>query len=94
MNNRIKQGRYQPQQQPQPPDIESLDIRLIHTLAKLFGESAKNLKTEQVKKARSNENDIKRDRFSEASRLALMDCKLVKIAPRANVSADYKVVNC
>ena len=65
------------------PDIESLDIRIITALANLFGAKAKNLTTEQVDKARAYENGNKRDQFTDALSLALIDCKAVKNTTRA-----------
>lgn len=65
------------------PDIESLDIRIITALANLFGAKAKNLTSEQVEKARAYENGNKRDQFTDALSLALIDCKVVKNTPRA-----------
>lgn len=65
------------------PDIESLDIRIITALANLFGAKAKNLTAEQVDKARAYENGNKRDQFTDALSLALIDCKAVKNTTRA-----------
>lgn len=65
------------------PDIESLDIRIITALANLFGAKAKNLTAEQVDKARAYENGNKRDQFTDALSLALIDCKAVKSTTRA-----------
>lgn len=65
------------------PDIESLDIRIITALANLFGAKAKNLTSEQVDKARAYENGNKRDQFTDALSLALIDCKAVKNTTRA-----------
>lgn len=65
------------------PDIESLDIRIITALANQFGAKAKNLTPEQVEKAREYENGNKRDQFTDALSLALIDCKAVKNTPRA-----------
>lgn len=65
------------------PDIESLDIRIITALANLFGAKAKNLTSEQVEKARAYENGNKRDQFTDALSLALIDCKAVKNTTRA-----------
>ncbi|MCX8963228.1 hypothetical protein EHW64_19455 [Erwinia psidii] len=67
------------------PDIESLDIRTIATLANLFGDKAKNLTAEQIIKARACENGNKRNQFTDALSLALIDCKAVKNAPRSVV---------
>ncbi|PIJ50657.1 hypothetical protein BL250_07645 [Erwinia sp. OLTSP20] len=65
------------------PDIESLDIRIITALANLFGAKAKNLTSEQVEKARAYENGNKRDQFTDALSLALIDCKAAKNTTRA-----------
>lgn len=65
------------------PDIESLDIRTIATLADLFGEKAKELSAEQLTKARAVENGNKRNTFAQALSLALLECETVKNAPRA-----------
>ncbi|EJC5210357.1 hypothetical protein MZH97_003499 [Salmonella enterica] len=65
------------------PDIESLDIRIITALANMFGEDARNLTAEQVEKARAYENGNKRDHFTDALSLALIDCKAVKSTTRA-----------
>lgn len=65
------------------PDIESLDIRIITALATLFGAKAKKLTSEQVEKARTYENGNKRDQFTDALSLALIDCKAVKNTTRA-----------
>lgn len=65
------------------PDIESLDIRIITALANMFGEDARNLTPEQVEKARAYENGNKRDQFTDALSLALIDCKAVKNTTRA-----------
>lgn len=65
------------------PDIESLDIRIITALANLFGAKAKNLTSEQLEKARAYENGNKRDQFTDALNLALIDCKAVKNTTRA-----------
>lgn len=65
------------------PDIESLDISIITALANLFGAKAKSLTPEQVDKARAYENGNKRDQFTDALSLALIDCKAVKNTTRA-----------
>jgi len=68
---------------PEPPDIESLDIRTVAALANLFGAEAKNLTAEQIEKAREYENGNKRDKFTDALSLALIDCKAAKNTTRA-----------
>ena len=77
------QQQQQEQQEKETPDIESLDIRIITALANLFGTKAKNLTPEQLEKARAYENGNKRDQFTDALSLALIDCQVVKNTPRA-----------
>ncbi|AXF75404.1 hypothetical protein LU604_15560 [Erwinia tracheiphila] len=80
---KVEYLQFQEKPEKEAPDIESLDIRIITALANMFGEDARNLTPEQVEKARAYENGNKRDQFTDALNLALIDCKAVKNTTRA-----------